>query len=266
MAKPTFYLVTPSYNQAHFITETLDSILTQKNVNVTVLVMDGGSQDTTVNILKRYGKRIQWVSKKDKGQSDALNKGLQKILNRVPQKRHAQTFVGYLNSDDYLMPDALWTVAQAFESSPDVAWVVGECNIVNDHSQPIQSAIRLYKRIWRSVLTRASLLILNPIPQPAVFWRLSSTAKIGLFNQELHYTMDYEYWLRLWQQFGAPQVIPQVLAAFRIHGAAKGSTGFVHQFQEQYQVATRFTNSSVLLFLQQLHNQLIFFCYRVLKS
>jgi glycosyltransferase involved in cell wall biosynthesis len=260
--KSTFYLVVPSFNQAVYLKECLESIVSQAGVEVVCLVKDGGSSDESVTVLKTFGSKIEWSSRKDKGQSDALNQGLREVWQR--SKSEADIFA-YLNSDDYYQPQALVRVLTAFAKHPERAWLVGDAQIVDGQGGEIQSSIRRYKRVWRQVLSWPLLLILNPIPQPAVFLKVSATRLIGEFNQELNYTMDYEYWLRALQLVGPPIKLNSTLAAFRIHSLSKGSTAFLKQFHEQYLVARRFTQNPAWLLGQRLHNKLIVSVYSILK-
>jgi hypothetical protein len=109
------------------------------------------------------------------------------------------------------------------------------------------------------------LTVLNPIPQPAVFIRAEALKKIGAFSTELKYVMDYEYWLKLYEEFGAPIVAPEALSAFRIHANSKGTTGFEKQFTEEYKIASEHTQNSLALLLHQLHNRVIFWIYSRIK-
>lgn len=263
MSKSTFYIVTPSYNQGVFITQTLESILSQKDVEVISIVQDGGSNDQTVSVLKKFGRKITWVSKKDKGQSDALNQGLKKVI--ALSKNPDTDFFAYLNSDDYYLSGAFKAVAEYFKAHPQKQWVVGDCQIVNQDSQEVQSLVRLYKTFWRSFLAFPTLLVLNPIPQPAVFMKVSAAKDCGLFKESLRYTMDYEYWLRLWKQVGAPGLISRPLAAFRIHALSKGGSQFSAQFDEELRVAQTYTQQPLLVWGHKLHNALITGIYSVIK-
>lgn len=264
MTKPFhFYIVTPSYNQADFLEQTLKSVQLQE-CQVTHIVMDGGSKDDSVKILKKYDKKIVWQSKKDRGQSHALNLGLEKVLSRVPVADLENSIFAYINSDDYYLPHAFERVAQTFLDTR-VQWVVGECQIVDHQGQTLHSAIKTYKSMWRKVLAQNLLYVLNPIPQPAVFIRLSAVKKVGSFNESLRYTMDYEYWLRVWAQVGKPKVLRDELAAFRIHQTSKGTQDFSSQFAEQLQVAKRFTSNPAWLLLQNVHNRLITASYSLIK-
>ena len=261
-SKPSFTVVVPSFNQGQFIGQTIHSILNQKDVDVRVLVFDAKSKDETLKILRSYGDAIEWKSEKDRGQSDAINKGINVTLQARKVENH---FFAYLNSDDFYYPGALKKVADEFTRHPSKSWLVGECEIVNEQGQQIQSFIKVYKAFWRKILTWPILLILNPIPQPAVFIRVSAVKEVGLLTEELQYVMDYEYWLRFWKQLGKPLVINQVLAAFRIHQTSKGSTGYSLQFAEQLLVAKKFTQNQTILFLQKMHNRLIIALYKLLK-
>ena len=257
----TFTIVTPSYNQGSFIEQTVKSVLNQK-VQVKYLVNDGGSTDQTKSILKKYGTQLEWQSKSDKGQTDAINKGRDRF---VKDKDCSSKIFAYINSDDYYLPGALKKVSQAFASNPDKMWLVGDAVIIDEQGKEIQRWIRVYKRLLRSFLSKWLLIITNPIPQPAVFIRLKAVKELGKFDQALHYTMDYDYWLRLYHKFGRPILLDKPLATFRIHSSAKGEMGFEKQFEEQLLVSKRHSSNQVLLGLQKLHNALIVGVYKLIK-
>lgn len=257
-----FRIVTPSYNQAQFIRQTIDSVLAQKKVTVEYWVIDGKSTDKTAKVLRSYGKKIKWVSEKDRGQTDAINKGIKKFSAPASDTNY---IFAYINSDDYYLPGALAKVARAFQTHPEKAWLVGDCQIINEKGIMIQNPVRWYKKLLRYVLSQPVLLIGNPIPQPAVFIRWEAVQKVGLFNTKLRYVMDYEYWLRLFAKWGAPLVLDESLAAFRIHGLSKGGSQFVSQFDEEYSVAQKFTQNQAWLLLHSVHNEMIKFVYRLIK-
>lgn len=218
--------------------------------------MDGGSKDTSVAILKSYGKKIHWQSKKDKGQSDAINKGLKQVTGDI---------VAYINSDDYYLPGAFEQVAHIFSTHKDVMWIVGDAHIVDKNGEQIQDWVRRYKQFWRKIYFSSLLTILNPFPQPAVFWRAQALHSVGAFDQSLQYTMDYEFWHRLQQAFGTPYFLHRPLAAFRIHGGSKGVTAFHKQFKEEEQVERRYNRNLLLHLLHKLHNQCILLAYGLIK-
>ncbi|MCX7820254.1 MAG: glycosyltransferase, partial [Brevinematales bacterium] len=183
-----FSFVIPSYNQGRFIKETIDSILTQ-DVEKEIIVMDGGSTDNTLEILKSYGDKIIWTSCKDKGQTDAINKGI---------KRATGDIITYINSDDYYLPGSLKIVEKYFVENPNILWLTGDGIIVNEDGKIIQKPISLYKKIWRKIPFFWTIYITNFIIQPSTFFRKEVFEKIGLFDENKHYTMDYDYWLRLY--------------------------------------------------------------------
>jgi len=228
--------------------------------------MDGKSSDETVAILKKYSQKLSWFSEKDKGQTDAINKGIRHFINVSHQSGlDDRTFFSYLNSDDYYHPNVFAVVARAFEKHPECDWLVGDCTIVNQHGHKIQEMIRRYKQILRRLGIKNILGICNPVPQPAVFIRWSAVQAIGEFNVKLKYVMDYEYWLRLIKQLGEPILLDQTLAAFRVHSASKGGRQFVAQFDEELRVAKQLNPNPAWIFLHSVHNELIKMIYHILK-
>jgi glycosyltransferase involved in cell wall biosynthesis len=262
-----FWIVTPSYNQGRFIEQTIESVLSQPVENIEYWVIDGKSTDQTVSLLKSYRNRVAWLSEKDNGQTDALNKGLERLLKSAQSKDldPQQVFVAYINSDDYYLPTIFPVVAQAFAANPQAQWLVGDCLIVNERGDRIQALIQTYKTWCRRLGIHRTLAVLNPVPQPAVFFRLSALQEVGLFNSELRYVMDYEYWWRLLSQVGQPILVATPLAAFRIHGASKGGSQYLKQFAEELTIAQRFVTNPLLLFLHRLHTLIIITIYRILK-
>lgn len=256
---PSLNIVTPSFNQGRFILQTIESVLSQDDPVLIYWVMDGGSTDNTVDVLKSFGRKINWVSQKDKGQTDAINKGIEKTL----QTASDDDIYAYINSDDYYQPGAFARVRSYFNAHPTCDWVIGDAVIVDEKGSEIQKLIRLYKSIFR--LVPFSLWIGNSYPQPSVFLRARLIKKIGLFKNELHYVMDYEYWLRATTQCGTPGFLDIPLSEFRIHPDSKGTTQFTKQFQEGYEVVRRYTKNTLVLALHKIHNQCILFIYRHIK-
>lgn len=264
---PTFYIITPSFNQAFFIKQTIKSVFSQRgNFHIKYLIMDGDSNDGTYEVLEKLPNFIYWQSKKDKGQTNALNKAIQVINTFDPKK---DDIVAYCNSDDYYLPNAFQKVVNAFSLSSDSDWLVGDAKIVNESNTEIQQTVKKYKKSLRYLLKfnffQWLLLVLNPIPQPSVFIKYSAIEKIGLFNENLHFTMDYEYWLRLQKNIGKPLIIEGSLSAFRIHSLSKGGSKFVEQFEEELNVAKAFTSNHFLIFLHSIHKKIIVFMYKKMK-
>jgi glycosyltransferase involved in cell wall biosynthesis len=209
-------VVVPSYNSARFIEETVQSILDQDYPAKECIVIDGGSNDGTVEILKKYGDRIKWLSEKDKGQSDAINKGMKLAQGEI---------VTYLCADDVYEPGCLQKVADLFTANKNCQWLYGKCRIVSESGREIRRPITWYKVFWQKRYSYNWLLVSNFIAQPAVFWRRDKGAATGLFDINAHLTMDYDYWLRMGSQH-KPGFINAYLADFRWHPVSKSATGF----------------------------------------
>jgi glycosyltransferase involved in cell wall biosynthesis len=256
MDNPLISIIVPSYNQGDYIRKTIDSILTQPYKNTEIIVMDGGSSDQTIEILQSYGDTIQWVSESDRGQTHAINKGILKAKGEI---------ISYLNSDDYFLDGALQKVVQAFNENPKLLWLTADYIIVDAREQPIQSAIVWYKRFFRKFLSFHLLSVLNPIIQPSTFLRKEIISEIGFFREDLHYTMDYDYWLRAIQSH-QPILLDAALSAFRIHSQSKGGSRYREQFKEEIYVAQQYCKSRILLILHRFHNWIIVVFYSFMKS
>jgi glycosyltransferase involved in cell wall biosynthesis len=253
MSRPSISIITASYNQAEFIERTITSILDQNYPDLQYIVVDGGSDDGTLEILRRYEDRLTWTSEPDNGQSDAINKGLRQATGDI---------VAFLNSDDMYPPGTLDYVADVFTSRPEIGWLTGGCQIIDADDHPIRPLIARYKDVWLRWPRRESLLVTNYISQPSTFWRRSVMEQVGYLDESLHQVMDYEYWLRLWS-VAELAVVPRTLSMFRIHGESKtGQKAMLTQrYHEQLTTAQKYTTNRGLLAIQRLHNAAIVTVY-----
>lgn len=202
-------IITPSFNQGQFIEETIDSILSQQYPDLEYIVIDGGSTDNTLEIIKKYQKHLTyWVSEKDSGQSHAINKGLHKASGDI---------VNWINSDDYLEQGALKTIAEAFEN-PETNVFIGRSNIVKNGKIIRQSR---GTDIYPGNLPKT--IGLARIDQPEHWWRKSVIDQIGSLNTNLHYIMDRDWWIKYLLRFGLNGIekTDTILANFRLHGTSK---------------------------------------------
>lgn len=174
-------VVTPSYNQGMYIRRTIESVLSQEIDDLEYLVVDGGSNDETISILKEYEGKLTWVSEKDKGQTDAVNKGIRAAHGDI---------IGWLNSDDIYYPRAIRKVLEVFENHPEVNIVYGNAN----HIREDDSFIEEY---YTEDFDYEKLKDVCFICQPSLFFRKSLVDKYGYLDDKLQYCMDYDYWLRL---------------------------------------------------------------------
>lgn len=263
--KTAFFIVTPSFNQAQFIEETILGVLKQEgDFDIFYFVADGGSVDSTKEILEKYRSRLSFVSERDKGQTEAINKGIK--FFQKSNHSYENIYFAYINSDDYYLENTFETVKNHFEAQPSKNWLVGDAQIIDEKGRTIQEPVRIYKKLWRLFFFPNLLLILNPIPQPATFFRWQSIEEIGLFDESLSYTMDYQYWLRASRLLGMPFLARETLAAFRIHSFSKGGSLFLNQFKEQIAVAKSFSSNKLLLGLHLVHNFITTSVYRLLKA
>ncbi|PIR60145.1 MAG: glycosyltransferase [Candidatus Pacebacteria bacterium CG10_big_fil_rev_8_21_14_0_10_44_54] len=262
--KTAFCIVTPSFNQAQFLEQTIKSVLDQSgDFDLHYFVADGGSTDASKKILEKYADKLNFVSEPDAGQTNAINKGIAYFSKLEPE--YAQIIFAYINSDDYYLPDAFALVSSYFSQHKKAQWLVGDAAIVDENNKQIQSFVQIYKKVLRQLYVPQLLSILNPIPQPATFVRWEAIDQVGTFDESLKFTMDYDYWQRLQQKFGRPHFLPQTLAAFRIHSSSKGGSQFTQQFAEELAVAKRYTTNQVLLFLHKAHIFVITAIYRMIK-
>jgi glycosyltransferase involved in cell wall biosynthesis len=254
MQYPKISIITPSFNQGKFIKQTIDSVLDQKYPNLEYWIIDGGSDDETIEIINSYGNQINWISENDNGQAHAINKGFQLATGEI---------VAFINSDDFYLPGTLEKVAELFQKT-DCEWLTGNYVIVNENNQLIQSFIPVYKQFLQLFSSRFMLSITNYINQPSTFWHRDVFNKIGYFNEELKYTMDYDFWMRL--LICCPlKITPIPLSGFRIHSNSKGGSQFIAQFEEEFQVLKLNNSNHFLWLLHKIHNAIIIFLYRLIK-
>lgn len=174
-------IVTPSYNQGKYIKRTIESVLSQPVVDLEYIVMDGGSSDATVDILKTYGDRIIWKSERDKGQTDAVNKGIRLSSGDI---------IGWLNSDDIYYPDAFKAVMEVFEKNPRI-------NVIYGNAYHIDEEDNVLEEYYTEDFDYERLKEVCFICQPSLFFRKKLVDQYGYLDDTLQYCMDYDYWLRL---------------------------------------------------------------------
>lgn len=204
---PRITVVTPSFNQAPFVEETVRSVLLQGYPDLEYVVLDGGSTDGSADILERYEPLLDFYrSAPDRGQSDALNEGMSRATGEV---------VGWLNSDDVYLPGALGAVGRAFDG-PGVDWVAAPCRILS----PDGTTRVVSPRVEASL---GEWLFMTQLSQPASFWRLSLWRNVGGLDTGLHCSMDRDLFLRFLLAGARPSEVRQELAVFRLHEASKSS-------------------------------------------
>ena len=255
-----FSIVTPSFNGFRYLERTAQSVLSQRgDFDLQWIVVDGVSNDGTQDFLRSLAAdpRVTWTSEPDRGQSHAINKGVSVADGDV---------LAWLNSDDLYTPNALQAVADAFRRNDRAAWVVGRCDIVDYAERGIREHVTRYKDALLRRYTFRRLLRENFITQPAVLWRRDFGAAAGPLDESLHYTMDYDLWLRM-AALRDPLVLDTLLAHFRLHGDSKSGRVQREQFDEQYRVASRhFGDDWQSRVVHKLNVEKIVGAYRVMRA
>ncbi|MBN8656750.1 MAG: glycosyltransferase [Anaerolineae bacterium] len=198
-------IITPSYNQAKYLEQTMLSVLNQDHPHIEYIVVDGASTDGSVEIIKKYaGKLAHWESAKDNGQAEAINKGFARATGEI---------VAWLNSDDYYLPGTVSAAVKVFEENPEVVLVYANMLAVDENGQTFNTLT--YKQ-----LTLEDLLCFQIIGQPAVFMRCSALQKSSGLDLTFHFLLDHLLWIKIAKQ-GKILHINQTWSAARYHAEAK---------------------------------------------
>jgi glycosyltransferase involved in cell wall biosynthesis len=227
-AFPKISIVTPSYNQAHFLEETILSILGQRYPNLELLIMDGGSTDNSVDVIRKYENEITyWVSEKDNGQAAAINSGFRKATGDI---------LMWINSDDMLMPGALSFVAEIVRDKGNKVFI-GDClHFRKQPGGPLDA--------WGSDIANDSkkldLSTFDYVIQPSSFWTRSVWETTGSLNEALHYAFDWEWFLRCQSNGIAFEYVDKCLSMYRYHEAHKSSGGGEQRRAELLNIYRRF--------------------------
>jgi glycosyltransferase involved in cell wall biosynthesis len=201
---PLVSIVTPSLNKGRFIEETILSIKNQTYPRIEHIVIDGGSTDETLDILRKYSDSLVWVSEPDKGQYDASNKGLRMAKGEI---------LGWLMADDTYMPWAVETAVKFLVENPDVAMVYGKCPFIDEEGKVI-------REFASEPFDLARLVRGNIIPSPAVFFKKEILDSVGYFDTNLYMSADYDLFIRIGMKFRI-EYIPRPLATYRLYPGTK---------------------------------------------
>jgi hypothetical protein len=230
MSKPLVTVVTPSFNQGHFIRATIESVLSQDYPNIEYVIMDGGSTDETASVVKDYSSRLNFISEKDRGQSHAINKGFQMAKGSI---------VTWLNSDDLYLPGAIRTAVNSFQQSPSAGAVYGEGYLIDREGNttsrfPCTEPFNLWKLVHLS----------DYILQQTVYFRKDVLDQVGYLDEDLHYSMDWDILIRIGLRYPLAYV-PEYMGCLREYPEAKSSAGGIRRAKEIRNMLQRHTGMRI---------------------
>lgn len=256
MDLPSISIVTPCLNAAATIEETLASVRDQRYPRLEHLVVDGGSTDGTLDLL-RAAEGIRFVSERDGGRVEAVNKGVAMTAGDV---------VAWLNADDRYEPGALHAVGEAFATHPDAAWVTGSCAIIDGDGRAIRPLVTRYKDALLRRWSYSLYLTQNFVSDPATFVRREALERAGPLDERYRISHDYDLWLRVARE-GPPVVLDRTLASFRMTEGTASMEGFERQFAEHEQAAREHgAGHRVAVAANAATSRLIVAVYRVLRA
>ena len=223
---PIISIVTPSFNQGQYLEETILSVLNQDYPALEFFIIDGGSTDGSVEIIKKYAHRLTyWESKPDRGQSHGINKGFRMASGEI---------VAWLNSDDLLAPGALKVVAQAWQKNPRLGLISGQTEIIDQAGKPTGNVFGSEPNVINSLLSSE-----NPVSQPSTFFSTSALKEVGFLDETLHMSMDWDLWLRIGARYPT-LFIPKMLSKSRNWEMTKTRTQLVRSGPEHIRIVKNF--------------------------
>lgn len=218
-------IITPSFNQALFLEDCIRSVLSQSYPNIEYIIIDGGSSDGSLEIIKKYEDQLAyWISEPDKGQSEAINKGFRKATGDV---------IAWLNSDDMYFPDAVATAVRVFNQNPELTLFYGDCVFIDDSG----CFLRYFTEVEDFNLDRL-LNFSDFIMQPTTFFSRSQLIKVSFLDEGLEYTMDWDLWCKL-ARVGPVHYERKLIAANRDYRQTKTNTGGIRRLGEIQRLNSR---------------------------
>lgn len=251
-------IITTNFNTDKYLEQTILSILNQKgDFDLEYIITDGGSKDNSLNIIRKYDKEIRegkwgshiefkYISEKDSGQSDGINKGLRMATGDI---------VAFLNADDLYIEGTFEKVVKYFKENPDCMWLTGYCPVIDEDGKEIRKVITRIKAKKLNKFSINQLLVDNNISQPATFWRRCVIDKVGYIDESYHYSMDQEYWVRLAMKYSL-HVIKENLAMFRFVSGTKTASAGEKTLEESRKITQKYTCNIIILFKQWINIQL----------
>jgi len=222
---PKISIITPSFNQGQFLETTILSVIGQGYPNLEYIVIDGGSTDQSVEIIEKYQKDIDyWVSEKDSGQANAINKGFRKATGDI---------LAWINSDDYYLPNTLFKVSRSIQNVLEPALIHGGC--IHTH----EDSLHVFARNEDNV--KCKLKYKDPLVQPATFWTRKLWEMTGNLNEAINYVFDWEWYIRA-SEFATFIHIKDHLSVYRKHPEHKSGSGGQKREQEVLDLINKYSS------------------------
>jgi glycosyltransferase involved in cell wall biosynthesis len=223
--QPLVSIVTPSFNQGAFIGAAIESVLAQDYPRLEYLVVDAGSTDTTLDLLRSYGDRVRWLSEPDQGQGDAINKGL--ALTRG-------TIVAWLNADDLYLPGAVARAVAELRANPQAALVYGQAEFIDRTGAVLGPCVQVEPFSLDRLIHYLDFIV-----QPATFFRRDAFLAVGGLDAQLRYCLDYDLWIKLALRYQV-RYLPELLARVRIYPETKTASGGLERLEEIERMIQRY--------------------------
>jgi glycosyltransferase involved in cell wall biosynthesis len=227
---PLVSIVTPSYNQRSYLEQMLQSIRQQDYPHIEHIVIDGGSTDGTIEMLSAAEPHVTWLSQPDSGQAQALNRGFALAKGQI---------LSWLNCDDLYTPGAIRAVVEHFVADQDVMLLYGDALAIDARNVSYGLRVNVKSCDFGSLVHRGDFIV-----QPAAFWRRNLWQQLGPLDETLHYTLDYEYWMRAARRYKL-HYVPLCLAQERLYKGAKTFNGHLKRINELHRVATQHGGSGI---------------------
>jgi glycosyltransferase involved in cell wall biosynthesis len=231
---PKISIVTPNYNYSCYLEETIRSVLLQGYPNLEYMIMDGGSNDGSLEVIRKYEQWLTWESKPDAGSSSAINKGLRLATGNI---------LTFLNSDDYYQPGTLARIACEIDPAQNRYVVMGDVNQVNAQGKLVRvwkaRTPSFYSLLFQYRLYRIGGIVVMP-NQPSVFWHRHVRETLGYFREDLQYAFDYEYWLRMLANGFNFHYVHNIYSNYRFHPESLSYQGWQGFYPEWKKVSAEY--------------------------